>query len=77
MDFELLQRGQGLWGGEHVMERLGSTPGHDRSIPLPLIILGAVVLAGALAGAAPSLITRSRGRFPRLRANPDSVRPPA
>jgi hypothetical protein len=54
-----------------------STPGHDRSIPLPLIILGAVVLAGALAGAAPSLITRSRGRFPRLRPNPDSVRPPA
>jgi hypothetical protein len=55
----------------------GSDPGHDRSFPLPLILLGAIVLVGALAGAAPALIKRFRARFPRLRPTPGSVRPPA
>ena len=55
----------------------GSDPGHDRSLPLPLILLGAIVLAGAIAGAGPALIKRFRTRFPRLRPSPGSVRPPA
>ncbi len=54
-----------------------SAPGHDRSIPLPLILLGAVIAAGAAAGAAPGLFKRYRTRFPRLRPSPGSVRPPA
>jgi hypothetical protein len=54
-----------------------SAPAHDRSIPLPLILLGALVLIGALAGASPLLFKRFRGRFPRLRPSTGSVRPPA
>ena len=54
-----------------------SIPGRDRSIPLPLIILGAVIAAGALTGAAPSLVKRYRGRLPRVGPAPGSVRPPA
>jgi hypothetical protein len=54
-----------------------SAPGRDRSIPLPLILLAAVIAGGALAGAAPPLYKRYRGRFPRLRPSTGSVRPPA
>jgi hypothetical protein len=54
-----------------------SAPGHDRTIPLPLIILAAVLIAGALAGAAPHGIKWYRTRSPRVRPRPDSVRPPA
>ena len=54
-----------------------SEPGHDRSFPLPLIILGAIILAGAIAAASPYGIRRLRTRFPRLRPTPGSVRPPA
>ena len=44
-----------------------SAPGHDRSIPLPLLVLGSVLLAASLAAASPFLVRRFRGRFPRLR----------
>ena len=54
-----------------------SDPGHNGSFPLPLILFGAIVLAGALAAASPALYKRFRTRFPRLRPTPGSVRPPA
>jgi hypothetical protein len=54
-----------------------SAPDSSRPLPLPLIILGAVILAGALAGASPTLVRRFRTRFPRLRPTAHSVRPPA
>jgi hypothetical protein len=54
-----------------------SNPGHDRTVPLPLIILGAVLGGGALLGASPAVISRFRSRFPRFRPAPGSVRPPA
>lgn len=52
-----------------------SAPSHSRALPLPLLILGAVLLLGALAAGAPPFYRRLRGRFPRLRAPADSVRP--
>jgi hypothetical protein len=54
-----------------------SDPGHDREIPLPLILLAAVLLGGAIAGAAPHGIKWYRRRSPRLRPSTGSVRPPA
>jgi hypothetical protein len=53
-----------------------SIPRNSRSLPLPLLILGAIALAAALAAAAPPLIKRLRTRFPRLRPAAESVRPP-
>jgi hypothetical protein len=47
-----------------------SVPDTSRSIPLPLILFGAIGLAAALAAASPPLIRRLRGRFPRLRPAP-------
>lgn len=52
-----------------------SAPSHSRALPLPLIILGAVLLLGALAAGSPPLYRRLRGHFPRLREPADSVRP--
>lgn len=52
-----------------------SAPSHSREVPLPLIVLGSVLLLAALAAASPPLYRRLRGRFPRLRAPTDSVRP--
>jgi hypothetical protein len=54
-----------------------SAPGHSRSLPLPLLVLAAVVLAAALAAGSPPLVKRLRARFPRVRPAADSVRPPA
>jgi hypothetical protein len=54
-----------------------SIPDSSRTIPLPLILLGAIGLAAALAAASPPLVKRFRGRFPRLRPAPGSVRPPS
>jgi hypothetical protein len=58
----------------------GSVPDSSRSVPLPLIILGALALAAALAAVSPALLRRLQTRFPRLplRASqaPDSVRRP-
>jgi hypothetical protein len=54
-----------------------SAPAHSRSVPLPLILLGAVLLASALAAGSPPLVKRFRGRFPRLRPSTGSVRPPS
>jgi hypothetical protein len=65
---------------EHAVPGAGtpaSAPGHDRQIPLPLILLAAVILGGAIAGAAPHGIRWYRGRFPRVRPSTGSVRPPA
>jgi hypothetical protein len=64
----------------HAVEGAGteaSNPGHDKTVPLPLIVLGAVLAGGALLGASPALISRFRGRFPRVPRYRDSVRPPA
>jgi hypothetical protein len=47
-----------------------SAPAHSRSIPLPLIVLAAVLAAAALASGSPLLIKRFRSRFPRPRAAP-------
>jgi hypothetical protein len=47
-----------------------SAPAHSRSLPLPLIVLAAVLAAAALAAGSPPLIKRVRGRFPRPRAAP-------
>ena len=55
----------------------GSIPDQSRAVPLPLVLLGALGLAAALATAAPPLIKRLRGRFPRLRPAAGSVRPPS
>jgi hypothetical protein len=54
-----------------------SAPGRDRSIPLPLILLGCVLLVSALAAGSPPLIKRFRTRSPRLKPASGSVRPPA
>ena len=62
----------------------GSVPDSSRTIPLPLLILGALALAALLAAGSPPLIKRLRARFPRGRPVPqpavakrDSVRPPS
>jgi hypothetical protein len=55
---------------EHAVPHAGtqeSIPDSSRSIPLPLLILGAVALAAVLAAASPPLIKRLRTRFPRAR----------
>jgi hypothetical protein len=44
-----------------------SIPDKSRSIPLPLLILAAVMLAALLAALSPPLIQRVRTRFPRAR----------
>jgi hypothetical protein len=58
----------------------GSVPDSSRSLPLPLIILGALALAAALAAVSPPLLRRLQTRFPRLPLKasqaPDSVRRP-
>lgn len=54
-----------------------SIPGRDRSIPLPLILLGCVVGLAALAAGSPPLVKHLRTRFPRLKPAAGSVRPPA
>lgn len=50
-----------------------SIPGRSRSVPLPLLILGAIGLAGTLAAASPALVKRIRTRFagPRRAPQPD------
>lgn len=55
----------------------GSVPDSSRSFPLPLILLGALALVAALAAASPPLLRRLRGRFPRVRPAPESVRRPS
>ena len=65
---------------EHAVPGAGtpsSAPGHDHTVPLPLILLAAVLIGGAIAGAAPHGIKWYRGRFPRVRPSTGSVRPPA
>jgi hypothetical protein len=54
-----------------------SAPRRDRSIPLPLILLGCVLVVSALAAGSPPLLKRFRTRFPRLKPAPGSVRPRA
>jgi hypothetical protein len=51
-----------------------SIPDSSRTLPLPLLILGAVALAALLAAASPPLIQRVRTRFPRGRAAPQPDR---
>jgi hypothetical protein len=51
-----------------------SVPDTSRSLPLPLLILGGVVLAAALAAVSPALIQRLRTRFPRARPAPQTDR---
>lgn len=51
-----------------------SIPDSSRSLPLPLLILGAVALAALLAAASPPLIQRLRTRFPRTRTAPHADR---
>ena len=55
----------------------GSIPDRSRPVALPLVLLGAIGLAAALAAAAPPLLKRLRGRFARLRPAAQSVRPPS
>ena len=65
---------------EHAVPGAGtpsSAPGHDREVPLPLILLAAVIVGGAIAGAAPHGIKWYRGRSPKVRPSTGSVRPPA
>jgi hypothetical protein len=52
-----------------------SIPDSSRTLPLPLLILGAVTLAALLAAASPPLIQRLRSRFPRARPAPQADRP--
>jgi hypothetical protein len=52
----------------------GSIPDSSRTIPLPLLILGAIALAALLAAASPPLIKRVRTRFPRTRPAPQADR---
>ena len=54
-----------------------SIPESDRSLPLPLLILAGIALAGLLAAATPPLIKRYRSRFPRPRPASGSVRHPS
>lgn len=54
-----------------------SIPNSSRSLPLPLLILAGIALAGLLAAAVPPLIKRYRNRFPRPRPAPGSVRHPS
>jgi len=54
-----------------------SIPASDRSLPLPLLILAGIALAGLLAAATPPLIKRYRSRFMRPRPAPGSVRHPS
>ena len=54
-----------------------SIPNSSRSLPLPLLILGAIALAALLAAASPALIRHYRSRFPRPRPAPGSVRHPS
>jgi hypothetical protein len=54
-----------------------SIPASDRSLPLPLLILAGIALAGLLAAAVPPLIKRYRNRFPRPRPASGSVRHPS
>jgi hypothetical protein len=54
-----------------------SIPSSSRRLPLPLLILAGIALAGLLAAAAPPLIKRYRNRFPRPRPTPGSVRHPS
>jgi hypothetical protein len=64
--------------GKRVVTNAGtpaSAPDDSRPIPIPLIVLGAVLLAGALAAASPALVRRLRTRFPRVGHTADSVRP--
>jgi hypothetical protein len=51
-----------------------SIPDSSRTIPLPLLILGAIALAALLAAASPPLIKRVRTRFPRARPAPQADR---
>lgn len=51
-----------------------SVPSRSRSVPLPLLILGAIGLAAALAAASPPVIRRLRTRFPRARPAPQAPR---
>jgi hypothetical protein len=51
-----------------------SIPDSSRSLPLPLLILGAIALAALLAAASPPLIKRVRTRFPRTRTAPQADR---
>jgi hypothetical protein len=51
-----------------------SIPDSSRTLPLPLLILGAVTLAALLAAASPPLIQRLRARFPRARPAPQTDR---
>jgi hypothetical protein len=60
--------GNGTGKGAKIVPHAGtpaSAPAHSRSIPLPLIILAAVLAAAALAAGSPQLIKRFRGHFPR------------
>lgn len=50
-----------------------SAPAHSRGIPLPLILLAAVLAAAALAAGSPPLFRRLRGRFPRPRPVPQQT----
>jgi hypothetical protein len=52
----------------------GSIPSSSSSVPLPLIIMGAIALAALLAALSPPLIHRVRGRFPRGRPAPQAER---
>jgi hypothetical protein len=51
-----------------------SIPDSSRTIPLPLLILGGIMLAALLAAASPPLIQRLRTRFPRTRTAPQADR---
>jgi hypothetical protein len=51
-----------------------SIPNSSRTLPLPLLILAAVMLAALLAAASPPLIQRLRTRFPRTRPAPQADR---
>jgi hypothetical protein len=65
--------GNGTGKGAKIVPHAGtpaSAPAHSRSLPLPLVVLAAVLALGALAAGSPALIKRLRGRFPRPRAAP-------
>jgi hypothetical protein len=52
-----------------------SIPNSSRSLPLPLLILGAIALAALVAAASPPLIRHYRSRSARPRATPQTNRP--